>query len=161
MEEYKRTISFIDKARNKFEIKCEITFRNNYAEFTVSGNYGNSSGQCLDNIIPANEYQKELVNIWKKWHLNDMNPGLPEQQKAIEKWIEKGNKYDYDKACEYLQSINLFEIDGFEYGSYWYHNTLPDDFQDKLERLLDNIQRAEKERKSEPLVELYPDDDEL
>lgn len=113
MKEYKRTVVFIDKARNKFEVKCEITFRNGYPEFTTSGNYGGSSGQCLDNIVPANKYQKKLVDIWDKWHLNSRN------------------------------------------------NNLPKNFKADLDILLDNIEEAEEERKSTPLVDTFKDDYEL
>lgn len=113
MKEYKRTVVFIDKARNKFTINCTITLRNGYPEFTAYGSYGGGSGQCIDSIVPANKYQQELVDIWNKWHLNGRD------------------------------------------------NNLPNDFEDTLETLLDNIEEAEEERKTEPLIELYPDDMEL
>lgn len=162
MKEYKRTVVFIDKSRNKFTINCTITFlRNGYPEFTASGSYGGSIGQCLDSIVPANEYQQELVDIWNKWHLNGMNSGNPKQQEAIKKWEAEGNKYDYTKACDYLKSINLFEVDGFKYRHSWYTNVLPEDFQDKLDTLLDNIEEAEEERKSTPLADMFKDDYEL
>lgn len=161
MKEYKRTVVFIDKARNKFTIDCEITLRNGYPEFTTSGNYGGSCGQCLDSIVPANKYQQKLVDIWHKWHLNGMNAGNPEQQEAIRKWKEEGNEYDYTKACEYLKSINLYKAgdNGWKYGHGWYHNPLPKNFKNTLDTLLDNIEQQE--NISTPLVDQFKDDYEL
>ena len=48
-----RTVSFKDANGNKWDIECEITYRNGYAEYTMSG----QSGQCQDSIKPEGDNQ--------------------------------------------------------------------------------------------------------
>lgn len=69
-----RTTKFVDADNNKWEIKAEITHRNNYNEFTMSG----KSGQCQNSINPEGDSQKELIRIWEEWHLNGRSNHLPE-----------------------------------------------------------------------------------
>ena len=89
---------------------------NKYVEFTASGNIWNylhsdiySGGQNIDEIA---EYIKTplfqiIYTFWKKYHLNGMHAGTPEQEEAIEKWESEGNKYDYKKACEMLKNCEI------------------------------------------------------
>ena len=90
-----------------------------------------SGGQNLDTI---KEFRKKLNNpklfdriyrFWKLYHLNNLHVGTQKQERAILKWEEKGNKYDYRKACEYLQSINLFSDNGYRYGYSWLYEPIP------------------------------------
>jgi hypothetical protein len=90
MKELKKCISFIDKNHNRFKIDMEITKRNGYDEFTASGEWGGSMGQCLDEIKPANTDQKELVSLWKKYHLKGNKKPLPPNfDKSIEALCER------------------------------------------------------------------------
>lgn len=74
-------------------------------------------GQCFDDLLidfpelNQNEIFMEVYDLWKNYHLNDMHAGTPEQEKAIEEWWKtQGHKYDYKEICEYLKSINLYEV---------------------------------------------------
>jgi hypothetical protein len=81
-------------------------------------------GQCIDHMseyIKTAEF-KRITKWWKAYHLNGMNAGTPEQKKAIEDWKAAGNRYDYTAACEYLKSINLYEVpfSGLSVGHEWH-----------------------------------------
>jgi len=69
----KREVKFLDANHNLFTVEVEITQRNGYPELTMSGNYGSSCGQCLDAINPANEHQAKLVELWNKYHLENVS----------------------------------------------------------------------------------------
>ena len=103
-------------------------------------------GQCLDEIAKYRcKHGKVMQNIgtfnflymmWQKYHLNDMHSGTPEQEEAIKKWKEAGNKYDYAEACKYLESIGLYEVEYhglefngmYKYGHGWLYQPIdPDD----------------------------------
>jgi hypothetical protein len=83
MKTINRTIEFLDAENNKVIFNAEITTRNNYFEFTASGEYAGSMGQCFDHVKPANDNQKALIDIWHKYHLNGMNAGTPEQSEYL------------------------------------------------------------------------------
>lgn len=98
---FKKEFSFIDADRNKVEIECEITTRNGYPEFTISGNYSNGGGQIINHIKPANDAQTDLVNVWKQYHLNGMSAGTDKQNEAL----RTAGISDYDQSVEYLRTI--------------------------------------------------------
>lgn len=131
---------------------------NKYIEFTASGNIWNhrhsdiySGGQNLDTIA---EYIKtplfnKIYTFWKKYHLNGMHAGTPEQEKAIADWEAKGNKYDYKKACEMLKNCGLYEVpltadligmrkaDGkpYKYGCGWVIENIPENDLEEIKNL--------------------------
>ena len=115
-------------------IKWEIGMAGKGFEFSASGNceQGRCGGQCLDEILKRNPKSKivqRIYKVWKRWHLNGMKAGVPVQEAAIKAWVKllpKGKRYDYTKACEFLASIDLYEIDGYKYGHEWKHETLPE-----------------------------------
>lgn len=59
-----------------------------------------------------------------------MHAGTVEQEKAIKEWENKGNKYDYKSVCEYLKSINLYEVEyngkPYKYGLAWLYQAIPE-----------------------------------
>lgn len=73
MENLKKEIVFIDAENHRARLRVEITDRNGYPEFTVSGQFMGGHGQVIDHIKPANEDQKELVRLWTKYHLKDVS----------------------------------------------------------------------------------------
>lgn len=95
----------------------------------------------------------KFFKVWERWHLNDMRAGTPEQEKAIKEWTSKGNAYNYDKVCEHLKSIGIYEVavtpeirasalggidgDAYQYGCRWLHEELPDDVVAFLQSLPD------------------------
>lgn len=76
----KRTIKFKDLKNNKFTVNLELK---NNERFSMTADGNGSLGQCHDLINPKNEEQKMLLDIWNKWHLNDMNAGTEEQEKEL------------------------------------------------------------------------------
>lgn len=105
-QEKKWKVSFVDASKNRTEVKIEITYRNEYKELTMSGDYGGGGGQIVDIINPANEPQKRLIKMWNEFHLNGMNAGTPRQQAVIEKMESEGGKYEYEAACLYLSAYD-------------------------------------------------------
>jgi hypothetical protein len=95
----KRTIIFKDADRNKVVFECEITERNGYPEFTASGEYCGSLGQCFGSVKPATENQSKLIDLWRKWHLNGMKAGTDKQ-------MELTNGLNYDETMIKLTSID-------------------------------------------------------
>ncbi len=73
MENLKRKIEFLDADGIRARLDVEITDRNGYPEFTVSGTYAGAGGQVIDSIKPANDYQSGLIALWKKYHLTNVS----------------------------------------------------------------------------------------
>lgn len=126
---FKKTV-FGDRGRLEVELKnTDEGFR-----FSVCGNIGRSWGQCCGEVgekNPENKTIQRLVKLWEKYHLNDMKAGTPEQEGALKAWKALGNKYDYDAACNFLKSIDLYEVyfengEKYIYGHKWLFNKIPD-----------------------------------
>ncbi len=66
-------ISFIDANKHHVRLKVEITDRNHFPEFTVSGDVAGHSGQCQDKIKPRTDAQTMLLHFWDKNHLTDVS----------------------------------------------------------------------------------------
>ena len=133
-----------------------------YLELSICGDIWNArhtdcvcGGQCLDTIA---KYRRQLsdpelfdaiYDLWKKYHLNGMHAGTPEQETAVEEWKAEGNRYDYKAACEMLKQKGLYEInytglsvgrrynnEPYKYGHGWLIQELPGDVLVKIEHLL-------------------------
>lgn len=133
---------------------------NSYIEFSASGRIWNhthtdiySGGQNLDEIA---KYVKmtlfcEIYEFWKKYHLNGMNAGTPEQEAAVKEWEAAGNSYDYIAACEMLKKRGLYEVpltanlvgtrkaDGlpYRYGNGWVIAEIPENDLAKIKSLIE------------------------
>lgn len=129
-----------------------------YVEFSACGNIWNTTktdivcgGQCLDTIAKyvKDPVFKEIHKLWQQYHLNGMHAGTPEQEKAIEEWKAAGNKYDYTAVCEYLKSIDLYEVnytglsigrryenEPYRYGRAWLIQEIPGDALLRIEHML-------------------------
>ena len=125
-----------------------------YCELSICGNIWNPrktdiycGGQCLDEIAKyvKNPLFKEIYTLWKNYHLNGMHAGTPEQEKVIDEWKAKGNKYEYNAVCEYLKSINLYEVkysglsvgkrynnELYKYGHGWIIQELPENVKNRI-----------------------------
>lgn len=109
-------------------------------------------GQCLDTIndncpdIKANPIWQKIYRLWKLYHLNDMHAGTIEQEEALDKWraISEENTIQtikgYDRACEYLKSIGLYEVEyngrPYRYGTGWLKRDIPEEDLKQIEELL-------------------------
>ena len=111
-------------------------------------------GQCLDEVLKlshsGSRKARRILEIWQKYHLNDMKTGLPIQEAAVRAWRanEQITGWDYEKACEMLRRINLYEVPvpegakallggfppdvvsgkrGYRYGERWIYSPIPED----------------------------------
>jgi hypothetical protein len=134
-----------NKKTNLVTIEMELKYNSrNLPVFSAMGNVWNSKktdilcgGQCIDSIYDEFSEQlenvslyKEIMELWQNNHLNDINAGTQEQENAIKEWIKQGNTYDYNKVCEYLKSIDLYEVKQgelmYKYGSAWIYRDIPE-----------------------------------
>jgi len=104
-------------------------------------------GQCLDTIkkyMPHNKTFNQIYDIWKKYHLNDMNAGSPKQSEIINKYFNDNPfHYDYDLVCLALDSLGLLEDDSYiynnkpyRYGSAWLKTEIPAPVKNQITSLL-------------------------
>ena len=103
-------------------------------------------GQCLDELLPFFKNNPKFLQIhelWKKYHLNNMHAGTPEQESALKEWhVRTNQKPDFSEDCEYLMTIGLYEVkdpetDGnYTYGSRWLYWDIP---KDDLEKIHENM----------------------
>src|SRR5574344_1213081 len=91
---------------NAAEIHFEL-FENDKHQivFSACGTVWNSKhtdsvmgGQCLNNgvlknIAPRNSKEKAVIEMWKKYHLNDMHAGTPAQEAALADFEEIGRAH--------------------------------------------------------------------
>lgn len=107
--------------------------------FTASGEIYNQSktdchccGQCLDTIarhLKGNQVFMMIYDLWKKYHLNDMHAGTPEQESFVDNWKRNGGKQDYYSVCTALKDAGLYEVEHngkpYRYGSSWLYQEIP------------------------------------
>ena len=112
--------------------------------FTMSGEIWNTKetdivagGQMVNELVkyfPHDTRLKRMVEIWERWHLNDMKAGTPAQEFAIADWLKhNGNEYEYTAACDYLQSVGLYTVPDprdytktYRYGHAWLKEEIPE-----------------------------------
>ena len=132
---------------NAIEIKWEL-YENSRGEtcFTMSGTIWNrlktdciSAGQNIDTIRKLtmfNPIVKEMYQVWKEYHLNDMQAGSPRQEgfKLAMKYM--GKLTNYDNLVDALLANDLY-VDwsyvnpntgelGYKYGSAWLTKEIPE-----------------------------------
>lgn len=76
------------------EITWELREGQNGLSFSAQGGFWNSSrsdytcyGQVIEDVqraYPKHEMAKRVCQVWKKYNLNDMSAGTPDQEKALE-----------------------------------------------------------------------------
>lgn len=116
----------------------------NITTLSICGNIWNSKktdiycgGQCLDEIskyIKTKEFNR-IKSIWEEYHLNDLNAGTKSQTEAIREWESKGNKYEYEAACNHLKDIGLYEDRGYKYGHGWLCATIPSEVINEIQTI--------------------------
>ena len=103
-----RTISFgkIDwydhgqhDCRVEVELRLEDTDQG--AVFAACANVWNPrgtdivcGGQCFEALVPfiPDPAFQEIVHLWRRYHLNDMHAGTPEQEAEVQRWLD-GRRY--------------------------------------------------------------------
>lgn len=94
-------------------------------------------GQCYGTIAEHwgdNPLVAELVEIWKRWHLNGLRAGNRAQEEHL-----RANPVDavypvshYDAACSSLKEAGLQPSDGYRYGTAWLVEPLPLEVIDRI-----------------------------
>lgn len=89
--------------------------------------------------IKAKRLMMEILDLWVKYHNNDLHAGTPEQESLLR---EAGLRCadDYDKAVEFLKERNMYEVqlkDGtmYKYGTAWLTEDIPAQDQQRILRL--------------------------
>ena len=104
------------------------------------------AGQCLEEIkrlYPFNPLVEEMVQVWRVWHLNDMNAGTPRQEAYLKGYRQafldthdyEMDSWSYDIRLEVLEKAGLSPDpyhENYRYGSAWLVNELPQDVMDKI-----------------------------
>lgn len=103
MAKFSRKLSFVDDKNQKIKVELEITNRNGYPEFTCSGSAAGHHGQMYDSIVPKNENQQIILDIWKKYHLNGMTAGTEAQINILKKCGSK----EFQEQCDFLMGYNI------------------------------------------------------
>ncbi|CAM3441198.1 hypothetical protein [Helicobacter labetoulli] len=85
--------------------------------------------------LSASPLLLEILELWDKYHLNDLKPGTPEQEEAVQQGWELGaikrfqKESFYEQACAYLKSVGLYEVQyngkPYRYGSAWIYSSIP------------------------------------
>lgn len=128
--------------------EAKVSLRMKNGNFSSSGEIWNSKntdiisgGQNLDemkSMLKNNSQFNESYDLWKNYHLNDMHAGTERQEKALNDKF--GNeRVGYDAQVDYLKSQNLYEDDGYRYGSSWLKRTIP---KEDAKRIIGKIDRA-------------------
>lgn len=80
-----------------------------------------------------------IMELARRWHLNDCTAGTPEQDKAVEEGLN-GRRYDYGLACDILREKGLYEVTGphgvkYSYGHKWLLDVVPEEVIEELKSL--------------------------
>ena len=128
-------IDYYGNGRKSNEVEIEMQLKDGV--FTASGSIKNargtdsiSGGQNIDEIadmMKGNKDVQEIRDLWHKYHLNDMHAGTEKQEEALEKKFGGVNANKYDEQVAYLKSIDLYEDNGYRFGSGWLKREIPDD----------------------------------
>lgn len=123
-------------------------------EFSASATVWNMhqivmGGQCINTVLEQfsdrleelgllKEYQT-IADLWKKYHLNAMHAGTPEQEAALKDFPEK----DYTKRCDYLKERGLYEVilpdgESYKYGHGWLAEEIPEEDLAKIEQIIEH-----------------------
>lgn len=118
-----------------------------------SGNAKGSTGQIEDLIADyigrikfapgwTPTMLNRLLEVWRRYHLNDMRSGTPAQMKFVEANAEliKSQPYNerWDFTVKLLTEAGLEPDDGHYYGSAWQRIEVPQDVLDFLAALPDS-----------------------
>lgn len=82
-------------------------------------------------IIPKDNFLK-LLEVWDRWHLNDMVAGCPHQMEILRADPERPR--DYDELIKDPVFKQCPEC-GYSYGSKWLYEEVPSDVWEFLEAL--------------------------
>lgn len=121
----------------KAQIEWSLEQKENGLEFSASGEYDRSAGQCLDDIAeayPQDEMIQRIAKVWRVHHLNGMQGGTPEQMREIEKQREAAEedarklpdaaRHFYDKELKKANWHSLCRVFGYDSFYAWEYYVL-------------------------------------
>lgn len=136
--------------------RVEVTIHWNGKRLSISGYTWrrldwdvDSAGQIVDQLsevdrlfIPAAD-RDELVEVWNRWHLNDMRAGC-EHQRAWgwgEERLPDGKWSGHVYPSEHPGGVLglACAICGYEYGTKWLHEDVPEDVLEFLAHVGDSV----------------------
>lgn len=139
-------IDFYGTGRRINQVEVEIELRESNV-FSASGDVWNMhhtdivcGGQCLDeikNFIKGNATFDSIYRLWKLYHLNDLHAGTKKQEEALKQKFGGVNANIYTEQCEYLKSINLYDDNGYKFGTGWIKEEIPANDLQEIKRLLE------------------------
>lgn len=142
-------IDYLGIGRKTCPVTIDMELRNadtDKPELSICGDIWNhkrtdcyQGGQCIDTILeylPDNDLVKELFVFWTRYHLNGMHAGTLAQEEALHKADLKNWAINYEECCKYLDSIGLLVDGGYEFGSGWLYQGIPDNDLTRIKELL-------------------------
>ena len=102
------------------------------------GDRGERFGQCGHYLLDMIGEKgcpglSRLVALWDRWHLNDTIPGTRKQMEIV-----RGAPGDYQAHRALLESHGLLTDRGYEYGTSWLVEKIPDSILAEIGELLGN-----------------------
>jgi len=113
--------------------------------FSMRGRVRGMSGQMFDNIDidvygrgnkALREGLRSLVNIWKEYHLNDLQAGNITQTKILNYTGVEG----YSNKCGCLERIGMLDDKGYRYGTGWLCKPIPNSVVEVIKLLIQRMQ---------------------
>ena len=161
MEKKKATISFgkiaarDDSRINEVTVNIELRQDKHGPVFSASCDVWNSMrtdyvicGQCFDTVDDQIKYKRnlwdEIVELWRKHHLNDLHSGTPEQEDIlVEKFGDDKQTFKIEK--EYLKSVGKYETEWkgetLRYGETFVYWDIPEKDLKRIEKIIDDYSR--------------------
>lgn len=135
-------VDYLNIGKKSCEVTIEIELREKekgQEVLSISGNIWNniktdiySGGQNLETIkafrgqLDRDKLFDKIYRLWKLYHLNDMHTGTKKQEQALAKAKLNNWANNYDKCCNYLESIGLLVDNGYKFGTSWLYEAIPE-----------------------------------
>lgn len=143
-------ISATMKITTKKAINYETMKEEKMTVLSICGDISNhSSGQIYDSImnnldilyVPKDNI-KQLIEIWKEYHLNDLQAGTKKQMDCIKDMESNGfdtSANNYYEIINHLEEVYKLGYDGhYKYGSNWLCKPIPQNIIDELIEIFSN-----------------------
>lgn len=156
----------------RLEREHNTRYNVDYWRFACRGAVWNSkgtdlicAGQCIDDMwdnieaLRADPLFREIHELWKKYHLNDMHAGTPRQEALLEQ-LQRAKQHEmeargikctlplvfsYDEATQILKEqgyyIDTHYGQPFEYGKGWAPHEIPEDTVCRIIEIIEENQK--------------------
>lgn len=136
MENFKKRITY---EKPDCHANVDILFENKRLTISASLYEGfsySTGGQCYEELFNEFPQSARLVEIWRRWHLNDMNAGDAEQETflRVKRSLSKAS-YDYGVSRAELERAGLLTHNGYEYGTSWVFEAVPESVLTELKEI--------------------------